>query len=146
MENGIGQIALILSGENLLLIALLFGVLQWLIALWIKTRVTQSIKHEYDIKLENIKSDIYLCNQRKQQSAMVAELLAEWVKKSDDKSKLNKLLWEASLWLPDEEAKDINNLLACQGIITTKMMIIKIRKIIHGKDTTLTEEDITHFE
>jgi len=62
-----------------------------------------------------------------------------------DKDKVNRLLWEASMWLPDDGAKELNNLLAHTGSITTKQVIIRARSIIQGKETNLTANDITHF-
>lgn len=95
--------------------------------------------------LEDYKSELSFDSKRREKSSLVAELLSEWVKKPMDKDKVNKLLWEASMWLPDDEAKSLNDLLAKQGDITTKQLIIKVRSVIQGDKTQLTPNDLTHF-
>ena len=95
--------------------------------------------------LERYKKEIDFEKTKLEKSALVAELLSEWKSKPEDKTKLNRLLWEASLWLPDEEAININNLLAHETDITLKQMIIKIRNLIHKKETKLTNQDLTSF-
>lgn len=96
--------------------------------------------------VEDYKANLGFDAKRREKAALVAELLSEWVKKPMDKDKTNRLLWEASMWLPDSEAKDLNSLLAHKGSITTKQLIVRIRSVIQGKDTTFTANDLTHFE
>jgi hypothetical protein len=96
--------------------------------------------------VEDYKAHLNFDAKRREKAALVADLLSEWLKKPMDKDKVNRLLWEASMWLPENEAKDLNNLLAHAGSITTKQMIVRIRSVIQGKDTILTADDITHFE
>ena len=96
--------------------------------------------------VENFKADLSFDAKRREKAALVAELLSEWIKIPMDKDKTNRLLWEASMWLPDNEAKDLNNLLAHKGSVTTKQMIVNIRSVIQGKETSLTANDLTHFK
>ena len=96
-------------------------------------------------KLEDYKSELSFDAKRREKAALVAELLSEWVKQPMDKSKVHRLLWEASMWLPDQEAKDLNDLFAKKNKIKTKELIIKVRSIIQGQETELTANDITHF-
>ncbi|HAS6934015.1 hypothetical protein [Vibrio parahaemolyticus] len=110
-----------------------------------QSRIRYSIKNEYDQKIEQIKVDLNFSVKKREEAALVAELLAEWISCPEDRKTLNKLLWEASLWLPDEEALEINNLLAHEGDITTKQMIIRVRKIIQGGETKVTADDLTSF-
>ncbi|MCL1058854.1 hypothetical protein L2729_12770 [Shewanella gelidimarina] len=145
MESSINEFGMILGWTDLGLFTILLSGIQFLIAVWLKGKITYSIKHEYDNKLEEIKSVLSFNTKKREESAFVAELLAEWVSNPVDKKHLHKLLWEASLWLPDEETKELNNLLAHQGMTTTKQMLVKIRKIIQGKDTTVTADDLTSF-
>lgn len=53
-------------------------------------------------------------NQRQNmlKAEIVAELLAEWQHKPTDYKKLRTLTYQAFLWLPDEIAKDLSDLLA----------------------------------
>jgi protein subunit release factor A len=145
MENSINEIGVALGWTELGIFTLLFSGLQFLMATWLKSRIESSIKHEYDQQLEKIKATLSFNSKKREESALVAELLAEWVSKPETHKTVNKLLWEASLWLPDEETKELNNLLAHEGDITTKQMLVKIRKIIQGCETTVTADDLTSF-
>lgn len=95
--------------------------------------------------LEDYKAELSFNATRREKAELVAELLSEWVKKPMDKNRVNRLLWEASMWLPDQEAKDLNDLFAHKNKKTTKELIIKVRAVIQGKETELTANDITHF-
>ncbi|AMC35358.1 hypothetical protein [Janthinobacterium sp. B9-8] len=145
MENGVNTIGTLLGWSDLGLFALLITFLQYIIACWLKSRIQYSIKNEYDRKLEQLKVDLNFSVKKREEAALVAELLAEWISQPEDRKILNKLLWEASLWLPDEETLALNNLLAHEGNITTKQMLIKIRKIIQNGETSITAEDLTSF-
>ncbi|OAN16478.1 hypothetical protein A3K86_10800 [Photobacterium jeanii] len=145
MEEGVKVIGVMLGWTELGVFTLLFAAVQFLIGNWLKSRITYSIKNEYDTKLEEIKSELSFSVKKREESALVAELLAEWVSKPTDKKHLNKLLWEATLWLPEQETKDLHNLLAHQGNITTKQMLIKIRKVIQGQESSIKADDLTNF-
>ncbi|EKF9477937.1 TPA: hypothetical protein ACGFXZ_003804 [Vibrio cholerae] len=145
MENGVNTIGTLLGWNDLGLFALIFAALQVIIGFWLQSRIRYSIKNEYDQKIEQLKVDLNFSIKKREEAALVAELLAEWISRPEDRKTLNKLLWEASLWLPDEEALEINKLLAHGGDITTKKMIIKVRKIIQGGETKVTADDLTSF-
>lgn len=109
-------------------------LLGWLI----KGAINGRIKHHYNVKLEKHKK-----------SALVAELLAEWVSDPEDRKKIHHLYWEACLWLPDEELKQVNSLLTKSPNSqhegpSTKSVLIDIRKLMQGK-TALKAADIVHF-
>ena len=76
----------------------------FLARIWIETRLKESIKHEYDKKLEEVKFDI----KKREQAALVAELFSKWIHVDEvampNARELNKLSFEMSLWLPDELA------------------------------------------
>ncbi|MBK1681721.1 hypothetical protein [Rhodocyclus tenuis] len=81
---------------------------------WLTARINNSIKSEYDRQLELYKREL----DRKQKIDLVAELLAEWIKHpygepipKDQRTKLNKLSFQASLWLPKELAVELNKTL-----------------------------------
>ncbi|CAH7303217.1 conserved hypothetical protein [Vibrio chagasii] len=145
MESGVNTIGTLLGWSDLGLFTLLFAAIQGVIAYWMQSRIRYSIKNEYDQKLEQLKVDLNFSIKKREEAALVAELLAEWVSHPEDQKILNKLLWEASLWLPDEETLALNNLLAHEGSITTKKMIIQIRKIIQDGETSVKAEDLTGF-
>lgn len=86
----------------------------FLLRTWLTARITNSIKSEYDRQLEVYKREL----DRKQKIELVAELLAEWIKHpngeqipKDQRTKLNKLSFQASLWLPKELAVELNKAL-----------------------------------
>ena len=95
--------------------------------------------------LKDYQASLNFSATKREKAALVAELLAEWVSFPEDKRKLNQLLWEATLWLPEKEAKELNDLLAHQGNITTKDLIVNIRSIIQEEKSNLTSNDITSF-
>lgn len=145
MEKGVNTIGTLLGWNDLGLFALMFFIFQAIMFVWMQSRIRYSIKHEYDQKIERLKSDLNFSVKKREEATLVAELLAEWISHPEDNKKLNKLLWEASLWLPDQEALDINKLLAHQGNNTTQQMIISARKIIQGRETKVTADDLTCF-
>jgi hypothetical protein len=96
--------------------------------------------------LEDYKAELTFDAKKREKAALVAELLSEWVKEPMDKDKVHRLLWEASMWLPDAEAKDLNSLLTNSGKISTKQMIVKVRELIQGNASTLKADEIVHFD
>src|SRR5258706_15215200 len=91
---------------------LLLGCIQFLLANWIRTRLEQSIRHEYDKKLE----DYRFSQVQRQKADMIATFFAKWIKYRgkerdflDDKElinyyeELNKMSLEISLWINDGE-------------------------------------------
>jgi len=88
-----------------------FTLVQFLLATWIRSRIENSVKHEYDKNLENYKSS----ELQRQKAAMVAQLFAKWIKYGKDSEyklngeqlldryeELNKMSMEISLWIKDE--------------------------------------------
>src|SRR5690554_7008703 len=92
MENSINEIGVVLGWAELGIFTLLFSGVQFLIATWLKARITSSIKHEYDQQLEKIKATLSFNVKKREESALVAELLAEWVSKPEKHKTVNKLL------------------------------------------------------
>jgi hypothetical protein len=74
------------------------AVILWLLRTWFAERIKQSIGHEYAIKLEEWKKS----EQVRLKSEAIASLLAEWMSFPDDQRTLNKLTFEAYLWLPTD--------------------------------------------
>ena len=77
-----------MSTQKIYLI-LAFAFLQFISAIWIKSRLKQSIKYEYDKKLESFKEERELS----QKASLVAEFLAEWTHERENTKRLNQLLW-----------------------------------------------------
>jgi len=74
------------------------AVILWLLRTWFAERIKQSIGHEYAVKLEEWKKS----EQIRVKSEAIASLLAEWMSFPDDQRTLNKLTFEAYLWLPTD--------------------------------------------
>lgn len=86
----------------------------WLAGKWIGSRIDSSIKHEYDKRKAEYESEL----RRRERAQLVAELLAEWMStppddamSPDQRKKLNKLSFEATLWLPEEIASELSQVL-----------------------------------
>ncbi len=77
---------------------------------------------------------------------MVASLFAEWIDKPKDTKKLNQLTWEATLWLPDKLAEEVNKRLANSAeSVDIKQILVDVKKHIHGHKSTLDPTLIVHF-
>jgi hypothetical protein len=119
------------------------GALQGLTAIWLKGRFEATLKHTFDRKLEDLKFEI----RQREQAAMMAELLSEWVANNPpDKKRLNRLTWEASLWLPEDVARDLCATLNHKpGAKSVKELLIEVRKILKGPKDGFTAASIIHF-
>jgi len=123
---------------------LLLAVVVFLISLWVKTRVEESIKRIYAEKLEDYKRELSV----RDQAARVAELLAlVRTGTAADIAKANQLSWEMSLWLPKETAKRLaQNLSKARGAPSHTELLLEIRCILLGlKEKDLEETDIATF-
>jgi len=95
-----------------LFIIVAFGIIQFLISTWVKTKIENSIKLESDKKLENYKNS----KLQREKAALVAKLFSKWIKYSphgtshlsdkdlyDYYEELNRMSLELSLWLKDDK-------------------------------------------
>lgn len=114
------------------------------------SRMLQELKHGYDLKLEEARFQL----RKREQAASVAKLLAMWVSKPKDPStftdseieELNRSAWELTLWLPDTLAADLNDTLAwARGAKSAKEILVAVKKVLEGGDTTLDPARIVHF-
>jgi len=78
--------------------------LAFILKKWIGARIEKSIEHAYNVRLEGIREDIAVKNR----AALVADLLSEWLSRPKDSTKLNRLTFEAYLWLPRNIADDLS--------------------------------------
>jgi hypothetical protein len=127
---------------------LLLGAVQFLIALWLKSRLEASIKHEYDKRLEEFRFDL----KAREQAAKVAELFAEArdndpTLSPDRARKLNRYAWELSLWLPADTVREITRqLVFAPDRKDVKELLIMVRRhILRDRSDGLTANDIVHF-
>jgi hypothetical protein len=130
------------SAEIFSIVTILAGV-QAVLAWWMQARITGSIKHEYDKKLEDFKQD----HLRREKAAVIAEFLAEWTHlKGNDTKRLNQLLWELTLYLPSSLVKDVKSMSTnAPGCKTAPDVLVAARNhLLNGLDP-IQKEDVTHF-
>ncbi|QPF32915.1 hypothetical protein H0S56_04505 [Acinetobacter lwoffii] len=98
----------------------------WLCKNWFLTRLTESIKHDYSMKLEEYKYNIEI----RRKAEQVAKLLALWIERPLEREELNRLTFECFLWLPDDIAQDLSKLFNYQeeDSITIRSVLFKIRQ------------------
>ena len=110
--------------------------------IWAKFRLQYSIKNEYDKNLEKFKNEL----EAKKRAELVAELLSEWLSYTTEQKHLNKLTFEAFLWLPDNIAKDLSDLLSHKdGAPNVRDVILSVRKHLLTDDSEITSNDIIIF-
>lgn len=120
-----------------------FAGLQVLATMWLKARLEASIRHEYDRQIELFRVE----QRRRERAAMIAELFAEWSANPPDLKRLNRLSFEASLWLPaeivPELAKRLCNAADAKDI---KQLLVDVRRHLTGQTDAVEPEHIVHFK
>jgi len=120
-----------MTGEQLTIILVVIGAVQALCFLILRVRLENTIKFEF---------------RKREQAAMVASLFSEWMGGSEDTKKLNRLAWEATLWLPDKIATEVNKRLQNKpDAKDAKEILVDVKALIHGRKSTLKPLDITHY-
>jgi hypothetical protein len=122
---------------------LILAGIQWLIAVWLKSTITASIKHEYDKKLAEFQYELRI----REQAVKIAEFFSEWSKNNADINKLNNMSMELSLWLPADIYKDLAKCLTyAPGAPLAKDILIAVRKhLLKNSAGDLTAPEIIHF-
>jgi hypothetical protein len=109
---------------------------------WLTERLKQSISHEYALKLEEWKH----AEQIRIKSEAIASLLAEWMSFPDEQKTLNKLTFEAYLWLPTEILQLLTRTLAHDPTAPNAREILsKVRQHLLN-DNSLNAADIIIFK
>ena len=128
--------------DNLIYIIVTSGIISSAFGLWFKFRLQYSIKHECDKNIEKYNNEL----ESRKKAELIAELLSEWLSFPNAQTKLNKLTFEAFLWLPDEIAKDLSNLLAHEeDAPEVRKILLKIRKYLLNENTNLESKEIIIF-
>ncbi|MCU8291257.1 DUF3265 domain-containing protein [Vibrio vulnificus] len=110
---------------------------------WLIERLKASIKHEYDVKLENYKSEI----SRREKAALIAELVAEWTHDRESTKRLNQLLWELSLYLPSNLINDLNATISNDPEHKDiRQVLVEVRGYLLDGNDPLSYEQIRHFK
>jgi hypothetical protein len=116
--------------------------------IWLGTTLKLIVDISVKKSIEQLKADLSFEQKKREQAALVAEAIAEWIAyptEVEDIKKLQKLVWEATLWLPDDLAKNFNDMLAHKEK-TAKEMLVEVKSHIWQQETKLEPDDIVHFE
>lgn len=133
--------AMNLTLSDIISVTFLVGVLQFLSTKWLEARLTASITHEYDKKLEDYRGKI----KRREQAARVAKLLAMQFNPNASTAEFNELAWELSLWLPPDLVRELTSCLcSAPNAKQPKEILIAIRKQLLDKPDDLLAEQIVH--
>lgn len=124
-------------------VTVLLGVAGFLFKAWVEKRIEYSVKHEYDKLLLKHEEE----REVRLRAALVAELMAEWLKEDKvDFDLLNKLSFEAFLWLPTDLAVDLSDTLAHKpGADDVRVIIQKVRRHLLGNEDTLDANHVIIF-
>ena len=125
------------------------GVIALLLKVWIEARVKSSIQHEYNQKLEVFRREL----EQKQKVELVSELLAEWIAiprgeaiPRDKRTLLNRLSFQAALWLPPELAVELSRTIQLQPNAKSIFELVLLgRKALTG-DASLTPAHVTYWD
>ena len=134
-----------------LIIFFLLAILQFLLSIWIKSRLESSIKHEYDKLVEEYRYDI----KTREQASKIAEYLSIIEGKRLDPTsefdfrRANKLAWELLLWLPENLYLELKETLDPKNTDIKKntfKVLLKIREHLRKEKTIITDNDVFfHF-
>ncbi len=132
---------------EILIIFTSLAILQFLLSIWIKSRLESSIKYEYDKFLEEYKYDIKV----REQAARVSEYLAlarrlKGESEDSDYERANQLSWELAMWLPSDIYKKMVKAISSPDEENNELtVVVEVRKLLLGdKAGDLTSDDIAH--
>jgi hypothetical protein len=122
------------------------GILAYLGRSWFEARLKASIEHEYKKQFEIFQRKL----DQQQKVELVAELLAEVLAtpygepvSREQRTLLNKLSFQASLWLPGELAIELSKRLQNKPDAKTPFEIMLIARRLLISDTSLGVEHVT---
>lgn len=122
----------------------ILGFIAYISRSWIIERLKASIKHEYDLKMLEIESQ----KEIRLKGEIVAELLAQWIRKDGnlDYHQLNKLSFQAFVWLPKKLAEELSDSLAHKpGSQDVRTLIKNVRTYLQGEDDGFKAKDVIVF-
>lgn len=122
----------------------ILGFIVFISRSWVIERLKASIKHEYDLRVLEVESQ----KEIRLKGEIVAELLAAWIRKGEklDYYQLNKLSFQAFVWLPKELAEELSNSLAhSPGAKDVRSIIKNIRTHLQGEDDGFKAKDVIIF-
>lgn len=122
----------------------LLSLVGYLCRNWLVERLKASIKFEYDRKLIAVEHE----RETRLKGEVVAELLAQWIRKGGnlDYYQLNRLSFQAFIWLPRELAEQLSNSLAHKpGAEDLRSLIKDLRTHLQGSDDGFKAKDVIVF-
>ena len=142
MENlELKDIIVIILSTSTVTIGLL-GFIVFLLKNWILKKIQYAVKFEYDKKIEEFKDE----NAKRSKANLIAELLSEWISLPTEQKRLNKLTFEAFLWLPKPIASKLSRLLANKpDSPSTREIINDVRNYLLQDKQQINENEIIVF-
>lgn len=122
----------------------ILAIIGYIFREWFKTRLKASIKHEYDLKILEVQRQ----KEIRLKGEIVSELLAQWIRKNGkiDYHELNKLSFQAFIWLPKEIAEELSiSLEKKPGAQDLRVLIKNIRTYLQGTDDGFKSKDVIVF-
>jgi hypothetical protein len=138
------QIVITLTDALLIVVGL--GVVQFLLSVWIKSRLESSIRSEYDKLLEDYRFDL----RSREQAAKTAEYIAlardlKTTTSDGDYRRANQLAWELALWLPDDLYRKLGMALSAPSSDNNVLsVLVEIRKLLLKHPGTLNDNEVIH--
>lgn len=120
------------------------GAIAFVLRSWLIERLKSSIKHEYDLKILEIERQ----KEIRLKGEIVADLLAQWIRKDGkvDYYELNRLSFQAFIWLPKGLAEELSNTLAHKPkSANLREMLKKVRTYLQGWDDLFQFQDVIVF-
>ncbi|MBN2869930.1 MAG: hypothetical protein JXK04_03140 [Campylobacterales bacterium] len=122
----------------------ILGVVGYLLRSWIIERLKASIKHEYDLKMLEVERQ----REIRLKGEIVSDLLAQWIRKNGqlDYHELNRLSFQAFIWLPKTLAEKLSSSLSHQpGAQDLRDLIKEIRTYLQENDDGFKAKDVIVF-
>ncbi len=122
----------------------ILGFAGYIFRSWILVRLKASIKHEYDLKILEVQRQ----KEIRLKGEIVSELLAQWIRKNGtiDYYELNKLSFQAFIWLPKDIAEELSSSLAHKpGAQDLRVLIKNIRTYLQSEDDGFKSKDVIVF-
>ena len=121
---------------------LLLAIIGFFMKNWFLRKVQYAVKFEYDKKIEELKDE----KEKRSKANLVAELISEWLSFPLENKTLNKLTFEAFLWLPQPIASKLSGLLSHKSDAPkTREVINDVRNYLLQNEDKISEDEIIIF-
>ncbi len=135
--------------STLLAFSLVLAAFAWFFRTIISEWIKAHIDHLYQVRISEYERKL----EAKERSQLVAELLAEWMASpledqamtSEQRKRLNTLSFQATLWLPEQTARDLARILQLSPSATNQFdILLQVRRHLIGQHS-LETKDVTHW-